>query len=411
MLVKKYVSGLTVSATRRDAGRPVEASYSLSQDDLDAQPLNRRMDEYALQDFLHKAGLQDLFVCMGDDVGDAQSYFSVQEMELSTGHFVTAGECLADYMGSEQDMHKLTVSALPIWLKSMFRPKRGNTKGWTAAVSRNNFKFLMSIDVEGLKGLYEAFAVTLTVPAGEEVPTPATWQKMRKRLIEGGLRYHKWHLVHWVTEFTRKLTPHLHMTVWVDKDLSLREFHTDLVDRWTDITAKHGYEVSHKSQYAKRVEDTGWFLYQAKHGSRGQTHYQRREVPESWRTSTGRMWGYNGKWEGYLLEPERIETAGNEDLWVMRRHIKKWNLSRARLIVVKDAKSKRRKARAINFGRRGLKCGNEAFSAVRPMKMWADREKVLQILKATNYTLQEMRPPTERQARITQLRRQYGFID
>lgn len=88
--------------------------------------------------------------------------------------------------------------------------KRGPVNGWSAASVRRHVRWLWSVDVPSLTG--DGFGVTLTVRN-----TPADhgdWKQVReiylRRLREAGLL--RWH---WLTEWQRRGTPHLHMAVYV----------------------------------------------------------------------------------------------------------------------------------------------------------------------------------------------------
>ena len=87
--------------------------------------------------------------------------------------------------------------------------KRGNVTGWTRGAVRRHKTWLYSVDVAGLDG--EGYGVTLTLR-----DTPAThkeWRDLVARLHrafrEAGLS--RWH---WVVEWQRRGTPHLHLAVY-----------------------------------------------------------------------------------------------------------------------------------------------------------------------------------------------------
>ena len=86
---------------------------------------------------------------------------------------------------------------------------RGTVNGWTRASVRRHKTWLYSVNVDGLDG--DGYGVTLTLR-----DTPAThteWSALVARLHrafrEAGLS--RWH---WVVEWQRRGTPHLHLAVY-----------------------------------------------------------------------------------------------------------------------------------------------------------------------------------------------------
>lgn len=97
------------------------------------------------------------------------------------------------------------------------RRKRSACTGWSSGAARRNQQFLWSVDFVGASG--EPWALTLTIPAEDagrgHVPDSVRYHSMLRAMIErlrrlGAIRWH------WVIEMTRKRTPHVHMSVWVD---------------------------------------------------------------------------------------------------------------------------------------------------------------------------------------------------
>jgi len=91
--------------------------------------------------------------------------------------------------------------------------KRGTVNGWSAASVRRHVRWLWSVDVPALGG--DGYGVTLTV---REAPADHDgWKDLRDRYLRklreaGCIRWH------WVTEWQRRGTPHMHMAVYVPRD-------------------------------------------------------------------------------------------------------------------------------------------------------------------------------------------------
>lgn len=414
MLFQSYPKGAVLSLGASPNAPSMKSAFSLDTEGLESTPEPPPIEgREAVQRFLRFLLLEH---CFTQSDKDFYAICDSQEVPNSPLKFV-AGDSLGEALNEQRDVLDYCAQQYPQIVANVTKyldvkvemsalAKRGTTSGWTPKVSRNNSRFLMSIDTEAMTET--AYAVTLTLPAGE-APSPEQWQKMRKSLITNGLKYHGWSRVHWVTEFTRNLMPHLHMTVWVDPDIKGSMVKADILERWQDQASKQGYDVSDKAQDVKRVKDDGWFLYQLKHGSRGSEHYQRGQVPNSWKASTGRMWGYNGQWDGYRKEPERYESESAKEFWVMRRLIAQRNRALASAMTTKEENpgSYKRKARAIHYGRRGLKHPDPKYSAVRPMRLWATPEVHQRLYEAMRYARQPYAEPTDRQKRIKELSQKY----
>lgn len=91
--------------------------------------------------------------------------------------------------------------------------KRGNVNGWSTSSVRRHVRWLWSVDVPALTG--EGFGVTVTVR--DSPPDHGEWKQLRevflRRLREAG--FIRWH---WVTEWQRRGTPHMHLAVYVPAD-------------------------------------------------------------------------------------------------------------------------------------------------------------------------------------------------
>jgi hypothetical protein len=244
--------------------------------------------------------------------------------------------------------------------------KRGNAQGWTDAVARRNAVFLMSVDVDALSGV--AFALTLTL-APDRIPGPGEFHEMLRVLLRGWRRHGaiRWH---WLIEFQRRGTPHLHCSVWMPEGTAILDAEHLLVDPWLSLCGAHDCVAKLPAQSIRRLTDEGWAEYVAKHGSRGAKHYQRdpENRPAGWE-NPGRMWGYGPRtaWpapdsaERLPLEAD-LTTAG---VWRLRRLLRSWLIARARRI---DDPEERR--RAVRWARRSLRCGDRRLSPVRPVSGW-----------------------------------------
>src|SRR4051794_542322 len=170
---------------------------------------------------------------------------------------------------------------------------RGEVNGWTRASVRRHKTWLYSVDVGGLDG--DGFGVTLTL---RDTPASHTdWAALVARLHrafrEAGLS--RWH---WVVEWQRRGTPHLHLAVYAPPGWSVPGSPiSDNVGVWTvrtwlSIAAAYGPgEVGQTS--VPITGALGWSKYLSKHASRGVAHYQRQGTPRGW-TKTGRLWGKGG---------------------------------------------------------------------------------------------------------------------
>lgn len=111
---------------------------------------------------------------------------------------------------------RLGGQGISMWTPPMQRadtvpPKRTKISGWTKGAARRNRAFLMSIDPLALSHDL-GYAVTLTL--GATPISAAIWASMIHRFLTtlrrcGMIRYH------WVTEWTKKGRPHLHLTFFL----------------------------------------------------------------------------------------------------------------------------------------------------------------------------------------------------
>lgn len=239
------------------------------------------------------------------------------------------------------------------------RAKRKKVNGWTAKSARSNVDFLRSVTIEDLDGL--GHAVTLTVRTCP--PSARAWDEMRdawvKRLKRAGMLR-----LHWVTEWQARGVPHLHGVVFFEWPATMEGFSLQrdvLVNAWLAVCEE--YEGDPLSQHVTPMETAlGWLQYLAKHASRGADHYQRSNdtIPESWRGSTGRLWGKSGEWPTRAGMQLEIATSG---FWELRRAMQRYRLADARSEPLIDLRAKRVRSarRMLQTSHRGL-CETRGFS-------------------------------------------------
>lgn len=184
--------------------------------------------------------------------------------------------------------------------------KRGDITGWSDSAARRMIHWLWSINPDMLPD--GGWAVTLTM--GGTPDTSAEWLRARKSLVRF-LQAHGVTLGQWLTEWTAKGRPHLHMCVFgsastpphLDRLLGLK---------WLEICDSEGWPAVWGAQHIVKVHEmTGWLKYVGKHASRGVQHYQRLGAPVGWE-KTGRLWGHWGDWP--VIEPILQELTHPEFL-------------------------------------------------------------------------------------------------
>lgn len=255
-------------------------------------------------------------------------------------------------------------------------PKRGDSAGWSQGAARRNSVFLQSVDLPALDG--RPWSLTLTLPAGSlrdpvEPPDSAEFHRLLRAYLErlrraGAIRWH------WVIEFTKRRTPHLHMAVWMPENAdSLALF----LAHWLQLTSNAGWPASVKSQHGAPLDDAGWLQYMAKHGARGVRMYQRTRdaLPESWRAKPGRMWGYGGSWPSAEDRAPMEWLTDQRGMWAYRRLLRAWAVNQAR-----STSNVRLRGRYIRQARSMLRCGDPRLSPVRPASLWIPEDVQLELL-------------------------------
>lgn len=252
------------------------------------------------------------------------------------------------------------------------RAKRGEVVGWSKSASRNNKKFLYSIDTSSLNGIGYAFTLTL-----RDCPeTSDEWRNLRKVYFDSLRSKSGFLRLHWVTEWQRRGVPHLHGIVFYNEpkggiDLTMRM--AMIKKTWVDLTAwSYGSNI-----YAQHVdmitEVSGWFKYLSKHSARGAEHYQRssENIPEGWK-KTGKVWGHWGDW--VVSDPVEIELEQSA-FYVFRRVVRAWRKSD-----VRSEKIEKVRIRRIKSARKMLSCGERKLSEVRGVSEWIDKRMAEKIL-------------------------------
>lgn len=252
--------------------------------------------------------------------------------------------------------------------------KRGRTKGWTAGAARRNRDFLKSIDPLGLSGAAVSASLTL---GRDTVLTPSDMAKIRDRFFkrldrEGVTRQH------WVMEFQKDGTPHLHMMIFFPDDWPHKNPAKAVLWHWTEVTSDTGSSVT--GQHVVPVHSLqGWLQYLAKHGARSAEHYQR-STPTGWE-NPGRMWGKSGDWptvsESFEVDPSSF--------YALRRWLRNWRLADARKDLRKanawaDDKGQKIALRRIVSARSLLNRGSRQKSELLGFDEWARPEIVMPMM-------------------------------
>lgn len=239
--------------------------------------------------------------------------------------------------------------------------KRSTIKGWSPAAVRRHTKWLYSVDAPALDG--DGFALTLTM---RETPASAddfhrlrrAWMMRVDRL--GASR------IHWVIEWQRRGTPHLHCAVYFAPGETPDYAPAQLIAAWLGVADEHG--ASLQAQHYDSIDGAlGWLKYLSKHAARGVKHYQRQGHPEGWER-TGRLWGHAGAWP--VDAPMRFDMS-MPAYHRFRRLVRSWRIA--------DARASGSASR-IRYARRMLMCPDPRLSAVRGVSDWLPEDVSLQLV-------------------------------
>ena len=253
---------------------------------------------------------------------------------------------------------------------------RGKCLGWSAGACRRNARFLRSVVPDSLYG--NGYACTLTV---RDLPSSAiVWAQVRDAFLKrvrrmGVIRFH------WVTEWTSRGVPHLHLVLFFHP--SDRWIEIDVRRAWMDVAGFLG--TGPQGQCIKRLDDAvGWFGYVSKHSARGAAHYQRQAaaLPDTWDT-VGRVWGKGGDW----VVQEVVVEIEDDVFHVLRRLVRGWLTAQARSDVKREklyGKKHRIEAaqRRVFHARNMLKCTKKELSGVRGLGHWVNGDAQEELLSA-----------------------------
>lgn len=254
--------------------------------------------------------------------------------------------------------HGLTAGHAPM-KNSHPRSPRGEIEGWSEGATRRNTAFLRSIREPDLHG--HGYASTLTLR--DCPPSPDDWHRARrsweKRMARAGMIR-----LHWVTEWQRRGVPHLHAAIWFpEPDPS------PIIWHWIQVA--HSFGASERGQNVTPISGPiGWFKYVSKHAARGVRHYQRNSdnIPESWQSKTGRVWGKSGHWP--LCDALRIELD-RAAFFAFRRIVRAWRKA--------DARASGDVYRILT-ARSMLKSHDRTASELRPVSEWIPDHDQLRVL-------------------------------
>lgn len=169
--------------------------------------------------------------------------------------------------------------------------KRGEACGYSVGVSRRLRELLYATRFDLLAGL--VFSFSLTYGRALALPSAAVVKLHVQALARFARRTLGVSAFHWLIEFQRDGFPHLHGIAVHESDVLTGR---KLVSAWLKITASNG-SLRYGQHWARVDNAVGWAMYLAKHASRSAAHYQRLELPPSWRgKSSGRMFGFSSGW-------------------------------------------------------------------------------------------------------------------
>lgn len=227
--------------------------------------------------------------------------------------------------------------------------KRGEVVGWSSAAVRRHKRWLYGVEAPGLDGVGDA--VTLTMR--ETPPTVEAWQVLLRRFFQA-LRDRDMLRWHWVVEWQRRGTPHLHLAVYAAD--GERSPGWEVVEVWIRLAGEFGARPI-AQQVTPITGPVGWLKYLSKHAARGVKHYQRQGKPAGWE-KTGRLWGYGGEWP---VSPPTEGMLTAEQYHRVRRMVRSW--------AVADARA-RGDWKGVGYVRRMLTCHDRPLSTVRGVSEW-----------------------------------------
>lgn len=270
--------------------------------------------------------------------------------------------------------------------------KRGEVVGWSSGAVRRHKAWLYSVRGDDLTGVGDAVTLTLK-------HTPATsedWTAGLNRFFQRLRDMPGYRRAHWVVEWQRRGTPHVHLAVYGDAPLGRA-----VVSAWCAVMADFGPLPA--AQFVTPITGpVGWLQYLSKHASRGVAHYQRQGKPAGW-SKTGRLWGKLGEWP--CSEP--IEGAVTQaDFVRLRRLIRNYAVAEARSralrlgesrrlvssragVEIRMAPDERAAWRSVRRLRRMFSTSDTGLSASRGVSEWVPEAVVLEMLNWLTATSQE----------------------
>ena len=270
--------------------------------------------------------------------------------------------------------------------------KRGGVCGLTKGSARRNKAFLMSIDTSKLHGT----PVTMTFTLRDAPESSKEWDKLKRRLWPRLKRLGMFR-AHFVTEWTRRGVPHLHVMAFFESmqirlpDNSMARLvltNYAILQHWLSIS--HQYGTGPQGQHV-RIEtdriDVAWFKYMSKHASRSAFHYQRQSelIPKGWH-STGRMWGKVGSdWPVH----HECHELDNWAFHSLRRQVRRLRRAKART----DIKSGRLKSveaglSTLAYLRSQKRITCAARSATLPISEWVDIDVTTRLLEGIHLNIE-----------------------
>lgn len=207
---------------------------------------------------------------------------------------------------------------------------RGDVVGWSRASVRRHKAWLYSVMKDDLTGVGDAVTLTLK-------HTPRTdehWRRALENFFQRLRTMPGFQRAHWVVEWQRRGTPHVHMAVYGDESLGYAT-----VRAWLAVMEEYGPLPG--GQHITTITGAGgWLQYLSKHASRGVEHYQRQGKPEGWK-KTGRLWGKLGQWP---TDEPIIGAVSQRDYVRLRRLIRSYAVAEARTRALDLGRDRRRAA-------------------------------------------------------------------
>lgn len=217
--------------------------------------------------------------------------------------------------------------------------KRSTIKGWSAEAASRHVAFLRSIDHEAMA---DRFVYSFTLTLRDTPETAEEWSAARDYWLQA-VRRRGVVAYHWVVEWQRRGTPHLHGALVFDHELVPRE-RFELLAAW--VAAAAPYRPAMIAQNLGRTMDAAaWSQYVAKHSARSARHYQRSGMPAGW-VNSGRLWGSSRTGWERRSDAYRVPLDAFHQY---RRLVRSWRLADAR--AEKDPVTR---ARRISGARRML---------------------------------------------------------